>query len=89
MFSFFLDGRVKHGHDEECFSPRFRFFHTLPRGNDTAESPAAPSGASAQPERKPVRLMRGKAMRAVPRRASWARTGTQNTKSIGLYWSGE
>jgi hypothetical protein len=38
MLSFFLDGRVKHGHDEERFLPRVRFFHTLLRGNDTAES---------------------------------------------------
>jgi hypothetical protein len=41
MFSFFLDGRVKHGHDEKGFLPRFRFIHTLLRGNDTAESQAA------------------------------------------------
>jgi hypothetical protein len=32
MFSFFLDGRVKHGHDEERFLPRFLFFHTLEGG---------------------------------------------------------
>ncbi len=32
MFSFFLDGRVKHGHDGEGFLTRFRFFHMLGGG---------------------------------------------------------
>jgi hypothetical protein len=36
MFRFFLDGHVKHGHDQGRVSPPFRFFHTLEGGDGYA-----------------------------------------------------